>query len=364
MDKFSSIETVKKFLESAGVSKLKAGAPSSFKVLNELIKAMNKDIFNLYYHSKRTSSALSDTVAIATDEGTKLGTLIGALQTSIDALSTDNILADLHSSTNVLSPDTTAEVNRLYGQATLEVLSEQSNIYFTDSLSNQLLSEDFKLLYAYTTTGVVGVQPADSAFTEIKDLNDIYSPVRPLIKTTPGSPPNQYVWIWLKQESKINNLVCNACEINLFPQFLLDLELVRYKNFGGVWQTHDFSYLPLYDDSGLTPRCPSLSNFRLMFDGNLNDVSDVLICVKIDGLDNWGLNSFDIKSLRYDTDSSLVIQAATGDIVDGTYTISGADLSSGVVSYIQDTDKIVINLSTTSSYKSPVINKVIFEVTP
>jgi len=344
-------EIVLKQLESLISKKPKAGGISSSEDFNKLLTALNNDLFKLYFSSSRLRDALDLTNTFSSTENAALTSLISSLTTAVGTIAGTTRYADFYSSSFVHSSPT-GSLDSQYGQITLPINSSTSNVYIVNDSNHRIVHEGIEVKYAKTNSTT---QPSSSSFTEILDLNDIFSPIRPI--SLDADLTDHYMWLWFRQNTRLTNLVTNCFTLDVWPAFCSDLKVVKIRSFGGNWETHDFSYLPLY--SGGT--ASSISSFRLLFDGRTKDVSDVLVCIDTKTLTKIGFRSFDIKNNNYDTTGTVVVKHPSAGTLTEVFSFEGANTNE-LLGYLSS-NRINIIFNSNSSYFTPILKGVEYNLT-
>jgi len=333
-------------LESLINKKPKSGGVSSSEDLNKFLTALNNDLFNLYYLSARTRDVAYWMSTLSSVENSALTSIISTLTTAVAAISGTTRYADFYTSSFVHSA-TSGSQSTTYGQITLPISSSTSNTYLVDNANNRIIHDGIEVKYVKTNSTV---QPSSSLFTEVLDLNDVFSPIRPLVLDADST--DHYMWLWFRQNSRLTNLITNCFTLDVWPAFCSDLKTVKIRSFGGNWESHDISYLPLY--SGST--AASVSGIRLLFDGRTKDVSDVMVCLDTKTLTKIGFHSFDFLSNNYSNTATIVVKHPTAGTLTEVFSLEGKDLGD-VLAYLSS-NRISIILTSSSNYFTPVLKGV------
>lgn len=362
MKRTYSLETVKFLIQSGGYPKIKSGQSSSSDILNRFNQALATDITNLAVRTSLVAENSSQTQAVTAVQAAAIAGLFASLNARTTTLQVSTMVwVDMHSSAYTETSNT-AEVDYVFGQATLPILEDTNLLVQEDAYGDVFLPDDVKIYTAWTDDGS---DPSILDYTESTDARTMLTEQTAWFQTWPGTDPN-VTDFWLRIDFPFDFLgrEPNVLEIWPLPAFGLTVKEVAYHQFGAVlasdWTALDLSYLPGYDET-------LYSNQYVNYAGPLRlhlpqtQISSIRIRVKATSQAAWGFWRIRLKHLEYEQTATLKVQNPYGLSV-GSYYVKGkdpsdlAELSGSIASNV-----VSVSMSTDDPFLSPVITGVILQ---
>jgi hypothetical protein len=245
-------------VESLQTPTLKSGGASSSSLLNRMISRVKRDVLRASVEATDAADAVRVLALTSAANNSGMGRQVASLQAQVAALtangSSSRALADFYGNALTLdsSSVTTADINPLFGQATLPTVSRQ-NVLCVERGDGKppRTPADASILYArqpYVNSTENAQPPADYLFGEdlysafALDNNDLSSWV-----VEDPALAGHMVWVEVRLPGKVSGAYrCN--EIEFVPSSLFGFELVsvRAEVVGSGWRDVDFSYLNGY----------------------------------------------------------------------------------------------------------------------
>lgn len=353
-DKFSrKLETTAFTVESADAPKVKSGGSSSSNVINRYHEAVAKDVAGLALATNQLSDKASRiSNAVAAQSGA-LSSNLSTLSGRLDALASGStlLLATLFDNKYISTSgsDTTAEVNSLFGQATLPIRSQVNLLTQQNVQDDYIVSSEVRLSYSYEAN------PDQFQFTESNEGIAML-----LRKQAWLGRSDQPVWIKLTAPLQYLGLPANMIEIYPMPAFNCAISDLSYQlagaGPGSTWYDVDCSYLPNYNPSSL------LGDNVLEMIGPVRAALPVVPMAQIrfrlhpsSGV-NWGLFDLRVLSVEFEQTGVLTLINPYNSTGFSSATIRGKDPSDLAQLTTSTTlNKFRIDLSSTSSQTSPII---------
>jgi hypothetical protein len=288
-------------------------------------------------------------------QGAALLAAFQSVSTRVDqASSYTQILCDMHSQFYVNLPQTTANINYEFGQATLPVRSTTDILVQQDVYGNKYISPEVSVSYA------VGNNPGLDEFTQDPEaLSMLRGEQAWLLSSVPAST---VVWCQIKAPMQYRNLTPNVLELWGLPEFAYDLLEVSYQlagdSFTGTWTALDLSYLPRYDvSSGRVPQLPAV-RLHLPNQG----LSQIRIKMRTLMDTVWGFKRIKLYHREYEDSGILTVKDAYSRTV-STPILRGKDPSTlSLLTITTNGQNAAINLTTTDTNTTPVLTGVILGV--
>lgn len=351
-------QTGAEFLESIQESRFRAGGPSSSHLLNRAISAIQDDL-------TQAAEDIADCVdtqrilglALAAQEA-GLARAFSALNTRVSALSASHTsLAEFSLNTRTVTDpaQTLAEINPLFGQATLPATSRQNILVIEQAGTRPIIPTQASVKIAIQT-GVTSssgaTPPADSAFGEDRywvyavDNDDrTFWPIE-------DSTTSHMAWIEVDLPGDVSGgYRCNELEFVPFPLFGTSLVAVQAEVIGQGWQDVDFTYVTGYNQP--TGTVIGLGPMRLCF--ARTSIRRFRIGLFVSGL--WGCSHIKAADAVYQSPAPVTVDFSVDS--PGTITTvltNGKDSQSlGLMTQAVSGSKVTLTLSSTSPTETPVL---------
>ena len=352
-----NIKSTSILVDSVDYPKIKSGGSSSSSVFNRYHDAISKDLAGLVVFINKLIGRVDNFSDAATAQSAALSAPLTSINTRIDTLLLDPkyFMADFFS-TNYISysgNDTVASVDSVFGYVTLPVTSSTNLLTHVDSLGNAQVSSEIELSYSTTTN------PQNGNFTITSDGIDMLKRNNIWLMPT----PNQPTWVKLRAPLQYLGLNPNVLEISPFPAFGADISSVQYQSAGtgsgGTWVNLDISYVPGYDSvSGTIKKAGPI---RIILPGT--PISQIRFLMTPNGNYRPGLYNLKVLSNTYSQAGSLSVIDPNGRNITGI-TIYGKDPTSlATLSTTITASKAKIALSSSSTFTTPVISRVVASLT-
>jgi len=349
------LETTVFVTESADAPKIKGGGASSSSLFNRYHDAVAKDVAGLAVTVNQVNDKAARVSAATAAQAAAISAIVSSLSGSLDALSSDDslVLADLFVEDYISTDtdDTNADINHLFGQATLPIQSQTDLLTQVDSRGNYIVSDTVELGYSY--------EDDPDQFVYINSADGIAMLLRNQAWLGDSSNP---VWIKLLAPLQYLGLTPNVLEIYPMPAFAVDISDLSYQQsgagLGSSWTTIDLSYLPGYNsDTGVAEKSGPI---RVHLPG----VPITQVRFKItpsDGV-SWGLYNLRLLSVEYEQTGSLTVLDPEGRTVSDVL-IRGKDPEDLAQLPVSGTGaKTRIDMSSTTTSASPVITGVVMSI--
>ena len=172
-----------------------------------------------------------------------------------------------------------------------------------------------------------------------------------------------YLWVKIQAPMNYLSLYPNCLEVWPVPMNVADLYRVYTKTAGaattGTFDAADLSYLPFYDSG--TSSAKTIGPFRLFLENT--PLTEILLCFKLNGLSNFGLNKFILSHKEYEVSSSIIIKDPFSRTITGSPTIKGKNpVALSLLNVTAAGPQYQITLTTNNSAITPVISGFIIPV--
>jgi hypothetical protein len=357
-----NLETYKFLCETSETPKIKAGGSSSSNILNRFFTALSSDLNVLATKSNLQNTLIARVTDAASVQSGSLVSTLESIRSRVDAASGYNyVLASMFNSSYLVTPDTTADVDNVYGQATLPVKSTTDLLVFTDGLGRKFVSPELKILYAQKEVYNVNTGFSETDFLEIDDAVYMLTDERTFLIPAGSNP--KFTFFRIKTPVQYSYLNPNALDIWPFPAFGMTLRGVWYKEAGGdgTWQDVDISYLANYTTapSGIA-RVLNFGPVRVHLPGV--PVNEILVAIDSDSSTYVGLHKLKMYHFEYEESAVLKIQDPYSRTI-GNVTLQGKDPTTlSQLSVSKSSNTVTVNLSTTDSSATPVITGTLLSV--
>lgn len=360
-DKFSRrLETTVFTAESVDAPKIKSGGSSSSSIINRYHDAIAQDVSGLSLIANQLgdkSTRISN--AVANQSGALSAEYI-TLASRIDALASGSslILGTLFSSKYISSSgsDTVAEINNVFGQATLPIRSQVDLLVQQDVDSNYLVSSEVKIAYSY--------EDDPDQFQYIDSNEGIAMLLRQQAWLGRSDQP---VWIKITAPLQFLGLPANMLELYPMPAFGCSISDLAYQSAGAgpgsTWYDIDCSYLPNYDSASILGNNVIETAGPIRVQLPITPISQIRFRMHPNSGVEWGVFNLRILSVEYEQTGSLTFKNPFSSAAISSATIRGknpSDLAQLTTS--TSINKLRIELSSTSTRESPLISGVIMTI--
>jgi hypothetical protein len=345
-------------LESIEGPKIKAAASSSSDVLNRYFDAVAQDIALITTFTNNLSTKADRLQAITASQGAAYLNMFNNLSSRVDAASGyDQILVDMRSDSYINTVDTTATVNKTFGQATLPVSSTQDLLMHTDVYGNKSISDELEFSYLENTSST---PPSNGNFQVAIDGLYMLREDQSWIRTSPSGSTQAFVKI--KAPLQFRGLTPNLLELWPLPVGMLKLNGLWYQEAGvgsdGLWTAIDYSYITGYNTS--TSKIDNLGPIRVHLPNT--PIAQIALAFDVSSSLTWGIYKLKIYHNEYSSTGTLVVKdpynRTVGDIV-----LRGKDPSDlSLLSVQKSSNEVQISLQSSDSSTTPVISGVIMAV--
>lgn len=351
---FQSVEFIDPDLQKP---KIQSGGPSDSNLLNRYFNSLTNDVLNINTRLNELALRGNRISNICSASGTGLTSTIAGLVASVDAINTTTqVYIDLFSSWGV-DVSSTALQNKIYGQFTLNETSSKNLLVNTDINNDLYLLSDVSISYTMTSGTSI---PAPETF--YKDIEALYMLTRNqtwMIDTT----GQNYLWVKIQAPMNYLSLYPNCMEVWPVPMNVSDLYRVYTKAAGaattGTFDSVDLSYLPFYDNPSSSAK--NIGPFRLFLENT--PLTEILMCFKLNGLSNFGLNRFTLTHKEFEASSSITIKDPFSRTITGSPTLKGKNPSGlSLLNVTPVGAQYQITLTTSNSALTPVISGFIIPV--
>lgn len=351
---FQSVEFIDPDLQKP---KIQSGGPSDSNILNRYFNSLTNDVLNINTRLNELALRSNRVADICSTSGTGLTSTIAGLVSSVDAINTTTqVYIDLFSSWGV-DVTSTALQNKIYGQFTLNETSSKNLLVNTDINNDLYLLSDITVSYTLSASTSI---PAPETF--YKDIESLYMLTRNqtwMVDTT----AQNYIWVKIQAPMNYLSLYPNCLEVWPVPMNISDLYRVYTKAAGaattGTFDAVDLSYLPFYDLG--TSSAKTVGPFRLFLENT--PLTEILMCFKLNGLSNFGINRLTLSHKEYEAASSITIKDPFSRSITGSPTLKGKNpVSLSQLNVVPVGPQYQITLTTNNSAITPVISGFIIPV--
>jgi len=356
----NTFESVEFLIESAEAPKIKAGGSSSSNILNRFFTSLGQDISLLATRANILASRGSRIELGSAEQGGALQAQFVALSLKVDAASGyTKVLADLHSSYYIDTGSTTGiDLNYVFGQATLSVLSTTDLLVQTDVYGNNYVSPEVQFSYSTTPASTVASMSITDFIPDPDGIFMLRGDQAWIVATAAGQTKG---YIRIKAPLQFRGLIPNVLEIYPFPAFSMKLNRVAYRVAGNAedtWTNLDLTYLPNYN--GATEVVDSFGPVRIHLDNK--PISEISIELDVTGTNVWGLKQLKLYHKEYDSSGTLVANDPYSRTI-GDIALRGKDTSTlSTFSNTKTANAVSINVTSTDSAQTPVITGVIMDI--
>jgi hypothetical protein len=355
-NKFTTkLESLGTVIDSLDAPKIKAGSSSSSTILNKFHDALTKDLASLVVFINQLVFKANRIVDGTATQAAALNSPLTTLETRVDTLiDTNFVLADFFTSRFISTSgsDTTAEIDNVFGQATLPVTATTNLLVTTDSFNNSQVSREVQLGYSTATS------PQTSDFIESGEWIGML--LRKNVWVIDSS--TQPVWVKIKAPLQYLGLNPNTIEIYPYPCWGVDISNVQYQaagaSTGDGWTDFDISYLPGYDAG--TSKILGAGPLRIHHDGT--PLSQIRFKLTPKSAYNVGLYDFKITSREYSQTASLTVKDPNLRTLTGVTIYGKNPTDLALLPTTGTTNKVRIDMSSTSTLSTPVISGVVMEI--
>lgn len=339
-----------------------SGATSNSQQLQSFINGIFNDTAELKAFATLAQNAYLDLSEATSASALGIQNMVSSLSSRASSLSSSGMaLISMHSSSQVVTGDTTCSISTVFGQATLPVLEETDLLNYTDLYGLTRASSDIRVWTAQSSGSAHSLNdykeaPNSELFIECKQ------PLVEELETISGT--KRYLWVRIDIPYGSQYKAPTCLEIYPLPAFACNIEEIGYLTAEAsnlsTWTTLDLSYLPgynqdLYSNAWVNNAGP----LRVFMPGTV--VSAIRIKLSADENIVMGLGKVRLLSQTFDNTGVLKVTNPWGlDI--STLALKGKDLLtlSELPVVINNTDA-TITLSRQSTGVTPVITGVLIQ---
>jgi hypothetical protein len=296
---------------------LKQGGASSSSLLNRLINRVKRDIMRSSVEVTDAADAVRVLSIAMAANNAGMGRAVASLRNQVASIvangNPNRAIAELDTNALTLagSSDTTADVNPMFGQATLPAVSRQNVLVVERSDGSPPSTPDeARILYVrqpYVNSTTNAQPPADFDFGE--DLYSVFAmDGRDLSAWVVEDPAlaGHMVWVEIQLPGDVSGSYrCNELEFVPSSMFNFDLVAVRAEIIGSGWRDIDFSYLNGYQ--GASNAVLGLGASRLCFaQSSVRRFRLGLWCAG-----PWGFQTIRVLNATYSTSATLSVDFDT-----------------------------------------------------
>ena len=352
---FTRLETASFLNESIQAPKIKDGASSNSNILNRWIEAVRQDLITL---TSRTNllATRSDRLdrAMSAQSAALLSQVQNAVTTVNQASGLSSVLCSMHSSFFIQASQTTADIDYVYGQATLPVRNKTNLLLQNDVYGNFYVPDEIDIGYSFVTT------PQEQDYTS--DPEAIY-----MLRNEQAwivAETNQPFYVKIKTPVQYQGLVPNLLELSPFPAFGMNITEIAYQaagdGFTNAWIPLDLTYLPKYDAATEGGVIVKAGPIRV----HLPNVNIGQLRIKFEPQSSLpcGIYSLNMFNVQYDTSATLTVKDPYSRLINSTSLIGKdpSNLSTLTVTY--SGNLATVYLTTTDTSVTPVIEGVIMNL--
>ena len=338
------IKSAEGAIETPNLDVIKAGGPSSSKLLNKLRDNLVSDASTLDDRTAATTTDLSKANSVFNNQLTSLASRISSIDARIPSVS-DRWLVDFFTNDFIHSTNA-ATINTVYGQATLPILSSQEKLVGKDSRNNVWLPDSTRVEYAEQTT-----TPNEQDWL----LDDNYKLSLDLRTDTAwfkdrGSTGT--VWVRIQVPPNLNaNKKSNAIIIHPFPVLHYDLASVEYRNPAGTWTSADLTHI-LGWSSG-DSKVVGVGNVRIF----IAETQVTELRIKLETTNHWGFAKLSLQQIEFSPTATLVTDFTSfSPGVIGSVVVNGKDQDSlAFLTTAIASDLVSVELTRSLQNTSPIV---------
>ncbi len=343
-------------LESSKTPKMQSGGSSSSEVLNKWTVSVAQDISLITTYLNKLILRVERIENITTIQGAAYVGMFDTLATRIDAASGySQVLADMRSSFYVNEGDTTATIDKMFGQATLPVSSSEDLLVTTDVYGNKYISETIE--FSYLESPLTSPPNSGLFINDREGLNMIRGDQAWL-----HTSQSNKVYVKLKAPLTFKGLLPNVLEIWPLPIGALKLKGIWYQIAGvgadGTWNELDISYLPQYSSSD--EDVPYLGPIKIHLPNVA--ISQITFALDVSASRDWGLRKLLLKHVEYSSPALLVVKDPYNRIVGDTLLRGKDPADLAELATLKNSNELEITLTSNNTGETPVITGVILSV--
>ena len=349
------LESVSVVVESTESPKIKAGASSSSALLNKFHDAIRRDISSLVVFANQLSTKVSQFANTTVAQSSGVNSAVNDLVTRINALETSvsSICCSFFNSRYIsaIPIEVDAEVDTVFGYITLPKQSSTNLLVQYDSFNNLIMSNEIKFAFSYDADPLTGNFIEDVSGLTMLLRKDFWSATR-----------SADIWVRLKIPIQYSGLNPNVIEIFPLPCFSQDLKEVRVRPLNSTLSdlvTLDLSYVPTYDAGSSS--VPNMGPVKLFVDEPFSEVF-----IRLSPKDSTvypGLYNLKIVSETYDQTGFVNVIDPNGRNFTGVTLYGKDNIELAALPISGSGSKIRVDLSSIDSFKTPVITKIIGDLT-
>lgn len=293
-----TLKSVESMIQTPDRDTIVAGGPSSSELLNDFRDKTILDLVEGHNHSEEIGAKISLANQVFGTTLTALSSMISSVFMRTSAAS-GRWLADFFS-TEFVHGSNGAQIDTVYGQATLPILTSQEKLVGLDSRDQVWIPKGAAIEYSYvpgTPNEVDWLRDDKHVFALHQDPESAWWRNR----ETSG-----VVWLRVRVPANLNaNKFANAICLHPYPPFHTDLLSVEYQNPAGVYTSADLSYLRGW--STTDSRVKNFDNVRIFIPQS--QVTELRIKISTPGV--WGFQKISLKQLEFSPNATLAVNFAS-----------------------------------------------------
>lgn len=343
------LKSARGLMETPETGIIVAGGPSSSELLNRFKDAVIEDLVELDTRTSELAEGLSLAATVFQAQLSALASRLSSLEARLPTTPASSWVADFFTE-DLLHASNGAEVNTVYGQATLPILNSQDKLIALDTAGRVFVPRNSQMHYSYQSSAPTEVQ-------WLYDENHVYAlDQRSDTAWWRNRDTSGTVWVRVKVPANLNaNRLSNCIILHPFPALHMDLLSVEYRNPAGSWTTADLSYLEGWSSS--QSRVEWFGNVRLFIPQSA--VTELRIKLSVPA-GPWGFSQIALRQVEFSPSATLALDYtpyATGNL--GEATLLGKDQAT--LAYLTRSingDEVTIQLTQNSANSSPVLTGV------
>jgi hypothetical protein len=363
------ILSAKSMLETDATPRITYGGQSSSKALNAINENARNDMLALGSDVANYQSDVATTQALLSCQASAIGAAVANISDlllqirGIYASGAGRAPVDMFDDRYVVTEETTADVNTVFGQATLGISGSSDWLVARDTEGGVWIPSGTKIRYACNGTGSnpngYGGDPTSvSDYIEDPEFTSALDGDPGTMWVVETDPDNDYIFIEIQVPVEVmTNGRANTLVLRPFPVLCHDLISVDIISQSGNAMTlsgSKLSYLPGYS---ITANCvKTIGDTRVFFPPT--QVAAVRIKLKAGSFAYWGFSEISLKTTSFMATSKLSLDlTAVGGSKDLTaVTLKGDNPTSlATIPSTINGSKVSYNLTQQDSGYSPVI---------
>jgi hypothetical protein len=306
-------------LETANNPTIKYGGRSSSSALNTIGNNTRADILAIATRLDDITTDMALLQQLMSVQAAALQSQVSSLTSSISQaisamVDSDTLYVDMYSD-SLVTEDSTANINTVYGQATLGVRAEQDKLVYVDTEGSVWIPDASSIKYRYTLSTAArstskSAYKSGVNYTYALDKRDDTT----WAQTRTNLATQEDIWIYVQVPIEtLTEAYANTLILHPFPVFTHNLKGAWYCDYNGTWRSIDLSYQPGYVvDTSLESggRVDAFGNTRLFFEPAY--VSAVILHIGGNAAQaTWGFTAIELKMLDFMPSSTLEVDLST-----------------------------------------------------